>query len=180
MTERCTTSRLASPTYQTLGAMDRENYVFLSGAVAQPSYPYYLNPYDQCFCRDTRLVIEEKMKTGVDIPGKCYPTQMCSNCDINYSGMCPQQNKIDSGIYYDNDLPYYTVVYPYARPIYYPYPYPYYPRRPSKYRPWHPYRPRPYHDGGSRPPRPWSGPSGGMGRGGGGGRRPGGRGGGRR
>ena len=120
---------------------DRENYVFVSGAVAQPLYVPYLNPYDQCFCKDTSLLINEKMRTGVDIPGKCYPTQMCSNCDINYRGMCPQQNKIDSGIYYNEvDVPYYTVVHPYARPIYYP----------KRYYPWHPYRPNGYR------PRRWS------------------------
>lgn len=128
----------------------QENYMFLSGVVQQPFK--YFNPYDQCFCRDQRLLEQERLKTGIEIPGKCYPTDMCTNCDLNYSGLCPQQNKLDSGIYID-EIPVYPVIPPYVRPAYYPYS-PWYPHSP--YRPhWYPngYRPRP----DNRPPhRPWS------------------------
>lgn len=104
-----------------------------------------LNPYDQCFCRDESLVQQERRRTGIDIPGKCYPTDLCTDCDLNYSGLCPQQNKYDSGIYIPDLVP------PYVRPIYFP-PYarwyPYSPYRPP-WSPWSPsYRPNGY---GPRP-----------------------------
>jgi len=116
-----------------------ENYFYLDG-LRQPSFKY-LNPYDQCFCRDQALLAQERRNTGIEIPGKCFPVDMCSNCDINYSGLCPQQNKYDSGIYV-NEIPVYPIISPYARPIYYPHSrwYPHTPFQPTWY-PAHGYRP---------------------------------------
>lgn len=117
-----------------------EGYVYVS-AIREPNFTYF-NPYDQCFCRDQALLEQERRRTGIEIPGKCYPVAMCSNCDLNYSGLCPQQNKYDSGIYV-NEIPVYPIIPPYVRPAYYPYT-PWYPR--THYRPsWRPngYGPRP-------------------------------------
>ena len=117
-----------------------EGYMYVS-PIRQPIVKY-LNPYDQCFCRDQRLLEQERRRTGIEIPGKCYPVDMCTNCDLNYSGLCPQQNKYDSGIFID-DIPVYPIIPPYVRPAYYPYTpwYPYSPFRPAW--PRNGYRPRP-------------------------------------
>lgn len=138
----------------------QEDYIYISGI--RESNVKYFNPYDQCFCRDQSLLQQERLRTGIEIPGKCHPVDMCTNCDINYSGLCPQQNKYDSGILVDS-IPVYPTISPYVRPIYYPHS-PYYPWYPySPYRPrWHPngYRPRPrprsdkWRDGGSGTPSP--------------------------
>ena len=129
-----------------------ENFVYYGyggylPAIREPNIKIF-NPYDQCFCRDQSLIQRERQQTGIEIPGKCYPVDLCTDCDLNYSGLCPQQMKYDSGIFVND---------PYIRPIYFPpytrhFPYsPYYPPwNPRPYRP-NGYRPRPQ-KGGQSPP----------------------------
>lgn len=134
------------PSYETLRSIDPsyvEEYVPpLYSGIREPNGQINLyNPYDQCFCKDRDLLQIEEHKTGITPIGKCYPVNLCKDCDINLSGMCQQQNKYDSLI----DDPYWE----YSRLIYYRYEGPYYPPRypyqarippyPSRY-PHHPPR----------------------------------------
>lgn len=72
---------------------------------------------NQCFCTDPQLILDEKFKTGIDIPGKCVPSHSCSNCDVRLNSVCSKDSSYQL-LYHQ--LPYYSIVYPYAKPIYYP------------------------------------------------------------
>jgi hypothetical protein len=63
----------------------KENYLFLSGTVYGPN-EFHLNKEDQCFCQDLQL------KTKNNPQGQCYPVQLCNDCNLNLSGLCPQQS----------------------------------------------------------------------------------------
>jgi hypothetical protein len=72
--------------YQTLQDMVKieEKYVFLSGTVYGGGN---VNPDNQCFCRDTKLIDKQNPL------GRCYPVAWCSDCDLNLSGQCSQVNQ---------------------------------------------------------------------------------------
>lgn len=78
-------SRKCRPQYETMKGMSKvsESYVFLSGTV-YPSGGMNVNPDNQCFCRDTKLLTKENPI------GKCYPVSLCGDCDLNLSGQCTQ------------------------------------------------------------------------------------------
>lgn len=60
----------------------KESYVFLSGTV-YPSGRPRIAVTEQCFCHDKHL--------GPN--GACYPVALCGDCDLNKSGLCPQENQ---------------------------------------------------------------------------------------
>lgn len=74
------------PQYEPLRSLPslKESYVFLSGTVYGGGG---VNPDNQCFCRDTKLISK-------DHPiGKCYPVAWCGDCDLNLSGQCSQSSQ---------------------------------------------------------------------------------------
>lgn len=70
------------PLHSTLSLRFKEPYVFLSGTVYPSNIPKY-SKSDQCFCNDKHLGPQ----------GACYPVALCGECDINKSGLCPQENQ---------------------------------------------------------------------------------------
>ena len=71
------------PIYKKLESI--EFFPFLSGTV-YPSNSSHINTLDQCFCQDQKLWNEQNPN------GKCYPQQLCSDCNLDLSGLCPQES----------------------------------------------------------------------------------------
>ncbi len=43
------------------------------------------SPQNQCYCKDPQFVNNNQ-------DGKCYPLQLCGNCDLDKSGLCSQDS----------------------------------------------------------------------------------------
>ena len=55
------------------------------------------SPEDQCWCQTTSSGVSLTNDKGINgNVGNCYPEQLCGNCNLNFSGNCPQVGNISS------------------------------------------------------------------------------------